>query len=270
MQKYKNQYIDNIKIENRTYDIQAKGLCFHHIAENTAVDETFEHFQERALKTIAEFDFDKKKYPVEKAVKPFWYIWHNYIVKAVNDGYELFKEEWKNFKLNGEDFCGALDLLLVNKAEKKVIICDWKTGSTAKISVDYQNQLTLYAYALANELEIKAEEIPDRIKCYLFFPIAGVKDFEPKSEADYEKFALKNFLNFKFTADDFKERIDRFAEITEESKARDWSKLTEKDANMSFSCSYCQYCGHPKLCKLSYDSGLTFPHSAKVIYPEKK
>lgn len=152
------------------------------------------------------------------------------------------------------------------KDYSKVIICDYKTGSTAKISDDYKNQLLLYVYMLSQKYGYPIENF----KCYLFYPLAGIKTIDVTNEAAVEKLALKNTLEVKFTQEEYDEAISKFSSIIDETNKKDWDSLDQlANANMSFGCSFCSFCGHPRYCKLTYDSGLTFPRSAKVMTKEE-
>src|SRR5574344_453202 len=70
--KYKLAYIDDLSVD-RTFDIQEKGLVFHSIAEHTEPGESYESIMSRAKDVIAKSDFDKEKYPVEKAIPVFYF-----------------------------------------------------------------------------------------------------------------------------------------------------------------------------------------------------
>ena len=270
--KYKLSYIDELTDNGtRPFDLQTKGLVFHEIAEHTEVGESFESIMERAKKVIDSHEYDKEKYPIEKAIPRFYYFWKNYVEKYVNEGYKLYKEEWKNDTISGEPLCGAIDLLLVNKnhlacndSKPAVIIYDYKSGSSAKIG-DYSDQLTLYAYMMARELKISLVDIPKKIKSYLFFPLAGLAKADDSTEEKMIKNTLKNLLEYKFSLDEFKTTINSFEIIVEDSKTRDWSKIDPiKDSKVEFSCGFCAFSGHPKYCPVTYNAGLTFPHSAKI------
>lgn len=268
--KYKYTYVDELTDNGtRPFDLATKGLVFHKIAEETQVGESFDSIMERAKKVIDAHEYDKEKYPVEKSIPRFHYFWKNYVEKYVNEGYELYKEQWKNDTIAGEPLCGAIDLLLVNKSNLEndkpaVLIYDYKSGSSAKIG-DYSNQLTLYAYMMARELGIKIEDIPKKIKSFLFFPLAGLKNADDSTEEKMIKNTLKNILEYKFSVADFKSTISAFEMIVNDTKSRDWSLIDPiKDSKVEFGCSFCCFSGHPKYCPVTYNAGVFFPHSAKI------
>ena len=267
--KYKLTYIDELVVEGREYSVQKKGLVFHKIAEETQIGESFDEVYKRAEKTINEAEFSEEeleKYPVIKAIPSFYFWWQKYVEENVKNGFELFKEQWENGTLNGAPLTGALDVCLINKETKQVRILDYKTGSTAKISDDYKNQLLLYVYMLSQKYGYPIENF----KCYLFYPLAGIKTIDVTNKAAVEKLALKNTLEVKFTQEEYDEAISKFSSIIDETNKKDWNSLDQlTDANMSFGCSFCSFCGHPRYCKLTYDSGLTFPRSAKVMTKEE-
>lgn len=270
--KYKLTYIDDLSDGGtRPFDLATKGTVFHKIAEHTEIGESLDSIMTRAKKVIDSYTYDKEKYPVEKAIPRFYYFWKNYVEKYVNEGYELYKEQWKNDTIGGEPLCGAIDLLLVNKNhlsceddKPAVIIYDYKSGSSAKIG-DYSNQLTLYAYMLARELGISLVDIPKKIKSYLFFPLADLKKADDSTEEKMIKNTLKNILEYKFSISEFKSTIASFELIVNDTKTRDWSKVDPiKDSKVEFGCSFCIFSGHPKYCPVTYNAGVFFPHSAKI------
>lgn len=269
LNKYKLTYIDELTVEGREYSVQKKGLVFHKIAEETQIGESFDEVYKRAEKTINEANFSEdelEKYPVIKAIPGFYFWWQKYVEENVKNGYELFKEQWENGTLNGAPLVGALDVCLINKDTKQVKIFDYKSGSTGKISEQYKDQLLLYVYMLSQ----KYGYLIENFKCYLFYPLAGIKTIDVTDKASVEKLALKNTLEVKFTHEEFDDAITKFSSIIDETNKRDWSALDQlEDANMSFGCSFCSFCGHPRYCKLTYDSGLTFPRSAKVMTKEE-
>lgn len=320
LQKYKLSYIDDLVVTGREFSVQKKGLVFHHIAEGTSIDETWDALIERAKKEISESGMTEEeleKYPVEKAISVFYAWWQAYIKEAWNKGYtRLFKEQWEKGTLDGEPLVGALDVLLINTRFENLptelrdrlinegkatedgkclklqstateedieecrasgatdkslfIIADYKSGSSPKLSEDYKNQLLLYVYMLSQKHRIPLDEITSRFKCYLFYPLAGIKNIDVADTTAVDKLMRKNTLRFDFTLDTYNEAIEHFTSIIRQTKERDWSKLdAENEANITFSCSFCSFCGHPRYCPLSYNSGLTFPRSAKVLTKEE-
>ena len=270
--KYKYTYVDELTDNGtRPFDLATKGLVFHEIAEETQIGESFDSIMERAKKVIDAHEYDKTKYPIEKAIPRFYYFWKNYVEKYVNEGYELYKEEWKNDTIAGEPLCGAIDLLLVNRDhlacdddKPAVIIFDYKSGSSAKIG-DYSNQLTLYAYMMARELGISLVDIPKKIKSYLFFPLAGLAKADDSTEEKMIKNTLKNILEYRFSLSEFETTIMAFEKIVNDTKERDWNSIDPiKDATIEFGCSFCIFSGHPKYCPVTYNAGVFFPHSAKI------
>lgn len=273
LQKYKLTYIDELVVENREFSVQKKGLIFHSIAEHTEIGESYESVFKRAEKEIADSGMTKEeleKYPLIKAIPGFYFWWQKYIEENVKNGFGLYKEQWEKGELAGMPLTGALDVCLINEQTTQFRIYDYKTGATAKLSDDYKNQLILYVYMLSKKFGVPENEIPERFKCYLFYPLAGIKDLDVTNAAKVEKLALKNTLEYRFTLEDYYDTIKRFSDVIADDASRDWSAVDQvKDANMDFSCSFCSFCGHPRYCKLTYDAGLTFPRSAKVMTKEE-
>lgn len=269
LQKYKLSYVDELVVLGREYDVQEKGLVFHKIAEETQPGESLESVTERALKAIETANFDKEKYPLEKAIPVFYYWWQEYVEKYLAQGFEIFKEEWKNAEIDGTPLCGAIDVLMVNKETKEVRIYDYKTGSKAHLD-GYENQLMLYTWMMAKELGIPDEELTQKIKCYLFYPIAGVKTFDVSDEKKIEKYALKNTLQLSYTVNDIHSFIDSLKDIIRDTNERDWQNLDPiVNSEIGFSCSFCAFCGHPTYCPATYKADLRFPRSARVVTKEE-
>ena len=273
LQKYKLTYIDELVVENREFAVQKKGLVFHSIAENTSIGESYESLFKRAEQTIKDANFtdeELEKYPIIKAIPGFYFWWQKYVESSVKEGFMLYKEQWENGELCGEPLCGALDVCLINEQTKQFKIFDYKSGSQEKLSDGYKDQLLLYVYMLSKKYNIPDDKIVDSFKCYLFYPLAGIKDIDVTNAVKVEKRALKSTLEYRFTLEEYHDTIKRFSDIIEDTKKRDWEKLDQvENAKLDFSCGFCGFCGHPRYCKLSYDSGLTFPRSAKVMTKEE-
>lgn len=326
LQKYKLSYIKGIKVEGRDFDVQQKGLAFHKVAEETSIDDTLEQITERGLKTLAEHNYDKEKYPVERSFPVFYKWWQKYVVDLVkNQNYELFREHWENSYIGGEPLCGAIDVLCFkgpvirteeinehlidlgnglaqvkyefvqgeekvneetgerytdNSAYKKFIkdkeivskaqvrVYDYKTGSSVHLD-GYENQLLLYGYMIGRQLGYSAEEIIENFKFYLFYPLVGIKT-RMSTDEKIEARMLKDVIEYKFSVQDYNATLFNFEAAIKDDKERDWDNMDSlMNASLSFSCGYCQFCGHPDLCPLSAKSGLKFPEEAKVIYPEE-
>ncbi|MCF0126210.1 MAG: PD-(D/E)XK nuclease family protein [Clostridia bacterium] len=311
LQKYKLNYIKDIKVEGRDFDVQQKGLAFHKIAEETSVNETLEEITSRGIQTLNEFVYDKEKYPLERSLPLFYKWWQKYVVDLVNNQhYELFKEHWENSSIKNEELCGAIDVLcfkgpviqtdelnenlidlgnglaqvkyefiqnhneeyhdfmkdktIVSKAQIRVY--DYKTGSSVHLD-GYENQLLIYGYMIGKQLGYSAKDIIDNFKFYLFYPLVGIKTRMPTDDK-IEARMLKNVIEYKFSEDEYNSALAGFEAAIVEDSTKDWDGMDPiQNATMSFGCGYCQYCGHPDLCPLSFKSGLEFPETAKVIYP---
>lgn len=272
--KYKLSYIDELVVENREFSVQKKGLVFHEIAENMQIGDTYETLKERAEKMIAESGMSEEeltKYPLMKALPGFYFWWQTYIEENVKNGFQILKEHWESGQLADAPLTGALDVLLINEETKQFRILDYKTGSIAKLDDGYKAQLLLYVYMLAEKYSIPHDEIKDRFKCYLYYPLAGLKSLDADDEAKVQKQTLKNTLEYMFTLDEYDDAIKEFESIIRDTETRDWNELDPAtEAEMSFSCSFCGFCGHPRYCPLTNSNGMTFPHSAKVMTKEEQ
>lgn len=267
--KYKYSYIDDLVVVGREFAVQKKGTVFHQIAEETQIGESYDSVKARA-EALVNKELSKEeleKYPVMNAIPGFYFWWQTYVEPYVKDGYKLYKEQWERGELDGAPIVGALDVCLVNEEKKLFRIYDYKTGSAAKISDGYKNQLLLYVYMLSKKYDVPEDEITKRFECYLYYPLTkDIRDIDINDEEKIKKLTLKNTLRCIFTDDEYQNTLKSFRKIIADTKSKDWASLDQmKDGNMSFSCSYCQFCGHPRYCTLTNKAGMTFPHSAKIM-----
>ena len=263
MTKYYIQYIRQLVVEGRDSDLAQKGLAFHQIAEQMDSSKSIDDLLNIAKRITGEMEIDEEKYPVVKAIPRFYAWWMEYIQPLENAGYTLTKEHWENSKILGKPLTGAMDLLLINETTKDVIIIDFKTGSQAKIA-GYENQLMLYATMIGRKLDLKTPDIPSKIKTYLYFPLAGLKG---ASDEKIAKDAGKIYKQLIYSEDDLIKLITDYEKIVVDSETKDWDNFeygSEENCQLSFSCSWCGVCGHPRFCKASYNAGLKFPRKAKI------
>jgi len=259
--KYKWVYVDEFVAVGKQAELATKGLAFHEIAEAMDSSKSIDDLNDIAKGILEGMEFDQEKYPVIKAIPRFFLWWQEYIRKWESEGFVLEKESWQYSALEGKSIVGAIDVLLINESTKEVIIIDFKTGSTAKVA-GYENQLLLYAYMMKNKLKTKY----DKIKTYLFFPLAGLKDEDVDNPDSVKKMMLKTFKEMIFSEDDVKDVLNNFKKIIKESDTTDWENLDlVQNSNMSFACSWCDFCGHPEYCPVTYKSGMRFPRKAKIM-----
>lgn len=267
--KYKYTYIDDLVVFGREFAVQKKGTVFHKIAEDTQIGESYESVYKRAEELVSKemTPEETERYPVMKAIPGFYFWWQTYVEPYVKDGYKLYKEQWEKGTIDGAPLVGALDVCLVNEDKKQFRVYDYKSGSAAKLSDSYRNQLLLYVYMLSKKYDIPDNEINDRFECYLYYPLTNdIRSIDVNDIERIKQLTLKSTLRCVFTLDEYKETIKKFESIVEETKSKDWSKLDMvKDGSMSYGCSYCPFCGHPRYCQLTNKAGMTFPHSAKVM-----
>lgn len=267
--KYKYTYIDDLVVVGREFAVQKKGTIFHKIAEETQIGESYESVYKRAEALVnKEMTSEEiEKYPVMKAIPGFYFWWQTYVEPYVKDGYKLYKEQWEKGTIAGAPLVGALDVCLVNEEKKLFRIYDYKSGSAAKISDGYANQLLLYVYMLSKKFDIPDSEISERFSCYLYYPLtSAIRDIDVNDTKKIQQLTLKNTLQYKFSVDEYEKTLKKFEQIVKDTQSKDWSKLDMiKDGNMGYGCSYCQFCGHPRFCALTNKAGMTFPHSAKIM-----
>jgi len=263
--KYKLCYIDELVVTGKEIAVQEKGLAFHQIAELMNSQMTLEELTKKAKEILNDTTFDQEKYPVIKAIPRFYMWWQEYVTKWEQEGYVVTKEAWEYSALEKKSIVGAIDVLLINETTKEAIIVDFKTGSTAKIA-GYEDQLMLYAYMIKNRLKTKY----NKIKTYLFFPLAGLKDEDLENPESTRKLMLKTFKQLIFTEDQVKEMLEHHKDIIQSSLKENWEQFDlEKNANMSYGCSWCDFLGHPTYCPASYKANFRFSRKCKVMTKEQ-
>lgn len=262
--KYFLSYIANLQVSGRDAEVQTKGLAFHEIAEEMNSTITLEQLLEITNKKIDNFNYDKEKYPIEKAIPKFFMFWQEYVKPLEEKEFTYQKEIWINDILANSKITGAIDLLLINKETKEAVIFDYKTGQTAKID-GYENQLMLYAYAIKNQLNTTF----DKIKTYLFFPLAGLKD-DLSSEDLIRKSMMKSLKQLIYTEDQLDEMINQYKSIITESAITKWSEFDlETNATMDYGCTWCGFLGS-RFCPTSQKQGFIFPRKGKIFQKGKE
>lgn len=188
--------------------------------------------------------------------------------------YEFIQGETITDEKTGEKFTDnskyrdfIKDKEIVSKAQVRVY--DYKTGSSVHLE-GYENQLLLYGYMIGKQLGYSAQDIIENFKFYLFYPLVGIKT-RMATDEKIEARMLKDVIEYKFSAEEYNNTLLDFEKAISEDKTKDWDAMDPKmNANITFSCGYCQFCGHPDLCPLSAASGLEFPDTATVVYPSKE
>ncbi len=122
--------------------------------------------------------------------------------------------------------------------------------------------------------KIDINEAPDKVKLFVFFPLAKVDDLEMTDEQLCIKNAMKNFKQIEYTVDDIKSVVEKFKNYIKESDQFDWdNNINESSGETSFACSFCDFCGMTKNqdvpgfhgCKATRDKGLFAKRSTKVV-----
>lgn len=263
--KYRLSYIEGWKRFPEQNVLAFKGLAFH---------ETVEHYngsnkdELRALleENIKKYEVDTSDFDIHEGLERFFVWWEKCIEPMKSQGYKVYSEKWSGGFVEGEEFCGKLDLIL--ESPDKVEILDYKTSKTMNPS-SYKNQLVLYAYMEGQKRGWGIKEIAEKISLKLFFPIAKID-----GEHTLEERALKSYKEIKLTEDMVREVIDDYYKATiKKIHATDWNTCTE--FNMSHSCSWCPYCGAGKNgefigCQATVDAGLEMPEGSYIGKAERK
>lgn len=251
--KYQLKYVQGIAVEKGTQtlsDVSAKGLAFHEFAEHYDPKWTPEEVTAQALKYEAEYPEGKEYYPLEPRVKKFIQMYDAHVAPYVEKG-QVLRETWLNGNIAGEEFCGAIDLL-IEHGDGKVDIFDYKSAKTAQAS-KYKGQLMLYAYMYAKMHDKPIEGIESWLNLSVFFPF--------NEEEDPEK-CLKRL---RYKAEDVLENVKGIEESIAKIKATDWTSIDPLQVSLDSTCAWCEFFGHPTYCPITYRAGYRVPRGTKFI-----
>jgi hypothetical protein len=272
--KYKTTYIDEFVATGGTdADVTQKGLSIHEIAEWYDSSKSYDELVAFAQSHLDKADFDQEKYPVIKAMPRFYQFWEKNVRALEALGFTLTKENWEHFEINNAKFVGALDVLLINPSTNEVRIFDYKSGKKAAINDDYRTQLLIYCLAIGQRLKMTPAEIVKNVKCYLFFPLAGITDEESDS-AIASKMMLKSLKELKYKEQDLRDVTEELTKIIDASNAEDWSTVDGMSGSLSYACGWCPFAGGLKSqashdsftpCELSYKQGLRSSRGVKYV-----
>jgi len=265
--KYNLQYIKELIVIGKEVEVADKGLSFHQIAEQMNSKISLEELTSIAIKDLKDREFDQEKYPILKAIPRLYCWWHEFIIPFENQGFTLYKETWERGIILEKPIVGALDTLLINDKTKEVRIYDFKTGKKPDAS-SYKNQLLLYAYLIGKRLNI--EKISEKIKIFVFFPLANIDDNEVTNIDLAKKQSMKMMKQIIYSEEDVLKTLSEFEEIIKEDSTINWEKADPRiDAKISFACSWCNFAGSKQYCPISYDSGCRFPRKAQIMTKEE-
>lgn len=258
-----------------------KGSCVHETIEQyhtgMSRDELLKILDEKCKKwnIINDTEENKENYPKElrekvfdetAAIDRFLLFWDYYVRGKESEGWIVRQEGEVRNEICGEPFIGKLDLYLESPDGDKYIIIDWKTGKSICAS-DYKEQQILYAYLLSLNKGWSIEEAAERIKLYIFGPLAQ----QDKPITEFDKM-LASFKEIKYDAEDMKNIINNnYISVISEIKTINWEEVnTDLLGKHSFSCKWCQYLGSiPNKetgfsgCKCTYDLGFRQPRNVK-------
>lgn len=262
--KYRLSYIEGWKRFPADNVLANKGLSFH---------ETVEHYngsnkdelRELLKKNIETYQVDTEDFDVNEGLERFFIWWEKCIEPKKAQGYTVSCEKWSGGFIAGEEFCGKLDLIL--ESPDKVEIVDYKTSKTMN-PANYKNQLVLYAYMEGQKRGWSIKQIAENISLKLFFPIAKIENADTLEER-----AMKSYKEVLINEDIIKEVIkDYYEKTVNQINATDWTKCT--DFNMSYSCSWCPYCGAKPNgdfigCPATVTAGLEMPEGSFIAKKER-
>jgi hypothetical protein len=267
--------VDGFAVErgDSTSQLADKGTAFHEAAEQAMPGDSVEKLENLMNENAAKLGVPAGVYDYHEAavrLKGFMDLW---IAPLIEKGYKPEHEQWVKGTLCGEPFVGALDMKLTGGEGDLHYIVDFKTGKTARTD-SYHKQLLLYAYFLGLESGWNYEQIADKTRLYIFFPLADLGKTKAKLPDDER--ALESLKEVKFTADDLRGAIARATQSVEDAVNFDWAKASnERDACITFACAWCPYQGIPKdlnescHCEKSRKAGKTCPRGIKITENKK-
>lgn len=245
-----------------------KGLVFHETVENYHTGMEHDALFKILESKIAEYKVDTTKYDEHGALERFFLFWNEFVAKKELAGFEVKQESWANGIIEGENFCGALDLFL--DRGDKCYIFDYKSAKTCSAS-KYKNQLVLYAYLIGQSKGWTNEQIAENIKLVIFFPLS-----EQSTPVTMEDKMLASVKEIKFTAADVEKIIGEFIQTIKEIKATDWENMNfDTMGNCGFTCRWCPFIGSIpnnegfRGCTASYDMGYRQERGVKYTCEEK-
>ena len=255
--KYQLKYVTGINVDQETQtlsDVSAKGLAFHEFAEHYDPKWTEEEILAQIRHYEEEYPEGKAFYPLEPRVRKFIDMFKE---KALPFEKGIFRETWLNGTIAGEEFCGAIDLL-IEHGDGKVDIIDYKSAKTAQAS-KYKGQLLLYAYLYAKMKDRPIDDIENWLTLTVFFPF--------NEEESYEKC----FKKLRLKGADVMENVKEIEEKLLAIKARDWSNVDPMDVHLDSTCAWCEFLGHPEYCPITYKAGYRVPRGTVYVnYADKE
>jgi hypothetical protein len=265
--KYKLQYLAQLIVTGKEIEVTDKGLSLHNIAEQMNSKISLEELIEIAKKDLEERKFDQEKFPILKIIPRFFEWWQEFVIPFENNGFKLYKESWEKGTILDKNVVGALDTLLINESTKEIRIYDFKTPKTPN-TASYKNQMLLYAFLISRRLKI--DNIAEKIKIFIFFPLANIDDDEINNKELAKKQAMKMMKQIIFSDEDIRKIITEYETMIIEDESIDWSLANPmEDAKLGYYCSWCQFAGSKKYCPVSYESGCRLSRSVKIMTKEE-
>jgi hypothetical protein len=256
--KYKFQYYQEIKAEGVDRKLADKGNAIHLAFEKYVKGDTVEKIMQYVDENIAKYKLNKEDYNYQEAVERFIEFQQSFMEPKIESGFKVYKEMWARSTFCSQPFIGALDTVLISNEE--IIIVDFKSAKSAKTD-SYQTQLLIYAYLLGKDRNWSYEEITNKIKVYVFFPLADIgKRASLLPVHDRMTSVLKQIVYNEIT---LQNTIQTLEKDIEKILAIDWNSINENDAEMSYVCQFCDFRGaipDPKInfigCPLTYAAGI--------------
>lgn len=252
--KYFLKYVEGWSVEKGTQvmsDVTAKGLAIHSIFENyePTWDET------RILAEIAKYEEMYKEgkayFPLEPKVRKFIDFYADKVKPHLEKG-QVKKETWLEGEVAGEQFCGAIDLL-VEHGDGTADIVDYKSAKTPTAS-NYRGQLLLYVYMYAKMTGIPIEGIEKKVGISVFFPF---------SAGETAKECLKTI---RYKSEEVLANVAKIEAELAEIRGADWEKDKDPlEVTLKNTCSWCEFCGHGDFCPITYKAGLRLPRGVKFV-----
>lgn len=263
--RYMFQYVRWFKrVPDNSNVFAKKGLAFHETVEQYKSGMSKEELKEILNKKLIEYEVDTSEYNEDKGIEKFLIFWDVYIATKEQEGYVVKQEQEVKGTIFREPFKGYIDLLV--EGPNDCIIYDYKTGRKMDPS-KYKNQLILYAYLKALERGWTIDQVAEKVKLRIFYPLA-----EPGGE-DLSEEALRCMRDLVYDRSDVDAVIkDFYQQNILKILTTKWDEFTGDEGIIGHDCAYCPYSGAapvPEIgfigCKKSIALGTLPPEGSSIV-----
>jgi hypothetical protein len=201
-------------------------------------DTTQDQVDAALLNKMEEYNVSAEEFPLLDYAKRLSKFYEMKVAPLEKSGAKIYHE----YKLLGDvlgfQFIGFIDLLI--DGGDWVQIIDFKTGKTVA-PLSYAHQLMLYAYLYGKEKGWSVNEIADKARIFIFFPLGSLA----KKNSSTPEIEVENtFKEIEFSGTGLGDLILHDKKTIEEALNTDWESLDPiNSSKVDFSCNWCPYMG---------------------------